>query len=171
MTGWYYNGRLVTCIEDLPKIVQNAYGFVYCITNETNGKKYIGQKKITSVRTSVISKNVYEREKRNGADNVFKTKNKKKSKKGSPVWIYKRRNLKESNWSSYCGSNKQLLEDIEKGHTIFKEIWDFAETSKKLTFLETEAQFMMQVLRKPKEYYNDNILGKFYSRELNIDDV
>jgi len=39
---WHYNG--VEFTEDL---ISKSFGFVYCITNLTNGRKYIGKKLFT----------------------------------------------------------------------------------------------------------------------------
>ena len=39
---WHYNG--VEFTEDL---IDKSFGFVYCITNLTNGRKYIGKKLFT----------------------------------------------------------------------------------------------------------------------------
>lgn len=41
---WYYKDSRVHSIQDLPSKAQQATGFVYLISNLTNGKKYIGKK-------------------------------------------------------------------------------------------------------------------------------
>ena len=95
---------------------------------------------------------------------VAKHKNKKKSKKGFPVWVYKGK--MESDWLKYTGSNAELQEDIKNGAIIEKHIWEFANCNKLLTFLEVEAQFKMDVIRDSKKFYNGNILGKFFPGDL-----
>lgn len=40
---WFYEGKEVTSIDDLPE----AYGFIYLIENLETGKKYIGRKFLT----------------------------------------------------------------------------------------------------------------------------
>jgi len=47
--NWKYNGKDFT--EDL---VGNNYGFVYQITNLTNGRKYIGKKFFYSAKTKQV---------------------------------------------------------------------------------------------------------------------
>ena len=47
--NWTYNGKDFT--EDL---VGNNYGFVYQITNLTNGRKYIGKKFFYSAKTKQV---------------------------------------------------------------------------------------------------------------------
>jgi len=39
---WHYNG-----IEFTEDLIDKSFGFVYCITNLTNGRKYIGKKLFT----------------------------------------------------------------------------------------------------------------------------
>jgi len=49
ITNWYFKGEIFT--EDM---IGNNYGFVYCIKNLTNGKKYIGKKFFYSSRTKQV---------------------------------------------------------------------------------------------------------------------
>jgi len=78
-----------------------------------------------------------------------------------------KRVTKESDWKTYYGSNKYLKEDIEKyGKEEFERyIIKLAPSKKLLTYYETQMQFMYQVLEKPELYYNDNILGKFFTKD------
>lgn len=156
---WTRDKRKITSVDQTPK---GAIGFIYCINDLTAGKSYIGKKNLFHWKVVGIKK--YNELKIQGAE-VARHKNKNKSKKGSPVWVYKAR--LESDWLMYNGSNKELLEAIEAGHTIEKEIWDFGFCDKELTFLELEAQIQMGVLREPDKFYNGNILGKFFPQDLN----
>ena len=36
-----------------------------------------------------------------------------------------------------------------------------------LTYFEIKYQMIYQVLEKPDEFFNDNILGKFFTKDLN----
>jgi hypothetical protein len=156
---WEYNGKEITTSESFS---EDTIGFIYCIYNLTNGKKYIGKKSIGAWK--VISEKTYNESKEKGLT-VAKHKNKSQSEKGAPVWVYKVR--VESSWVKYCGSNVELQQDIKKGDKISKVILYTANCTKQLTFLEMEAQIKMDVLRKPEEYYNQNILGKFWPNDLN----
>ena len=72
--------------------------------------------------------------------------------------------VKESNWLDYTGSNKDLNEDIKKGHKIKKEILIFVKTKKQLTYYEVKEQFKNSVLESD-DWYNGNILKRFYNTE------
>ena len=43
---WRYNGQVFDSID-----IRDYFGFVYCITNKTTGRKYIGRKYFWSFRT------------------------------------------------------------------------------------------------------------------------
>jgi len=157
MSSWTHKGEIVDDVSFFP---EGCIGFIYKVCDNT-GKCYIGQKSLFSTRNIVTSKSNYEKLKRDG-HTVKKTKNKKKSKKGSVVWDYRKVVVKESNWKSYQGSNKEM----KKLKGVSKEIIDFAFSKKQLTYLELKWMFHYNVLES-SDYYNDNILGKFYGRDIN----
>lgn len=119
---------------------EDYFGFVYLVTNLESGKKYIGKK-------------------------FFHHTKKLPPLKGAKR---KRTVTKESDWKSYYGSSKIIKEDISNlGKDKFKrEILRLCQGKKELTYWETKLQFAEGVLEKPDEYYNDNILGKFFTRDL-----
>ena len=120
--------------------VEDYFGFVYIITNLETNKKYIGKKFFHH------------------------------TKKLPPLKGMKRKRtvVKESDWKTYYGSSNILKEELNQhGKDKFKrEIIKLCTNKKELTYWETKLQFAYGVLEKPDEYYNDNILGKFFTRDL-----
>ena len=118
------------------EIPENPYGFIYIITNNSNGRMYVGKKQIL-------------------------TKLKRKPLKGK---INRRISIKETDWKTYTGSSKELNEDIKKfGIENFSiEILKFCENKSQMAYFEAKEQFDREVLIK-EEYYNGIInlrLGK-----------
>jgi len=82
----------------------------------------------------------------------------------------KRRQKLESDWKTYYGSCKPLLEDIKTiGQDSFKrEILSLHESKGQVNFSETKLQFQLNVLETldksgNKLYYNDNILSRYFT--------
>jgi len=123
---------------------EGDFGFVYKITNLTNAKIYIGKKQL-----------IFTRRKRLG----------KKEKALTPRKTYKTV-TKESDWRTYYGSNKVLLEDIRAGHDIKREILCSCKTKALLTYFETKYQFVESVIER--DTYNDSVLGKFYRKIFDV---
>ena len=75
--------------------------------------------------------------------------------------------VKESDWKTYYGSHKEILALIKdsKQEDLKREILTCTTTKKLLTYEETKALFLYEVLTKPDEYFNDNILGKFFRKD------
>jgi len=142
MNYWYYQQSPVTSIEQLP---EGATGFVYRITNTKTGKFYIGKKVLFFTRKKKISQRV------------------KKATKTRKTF---EQVIKESDWMDYYGSSKELLADIQQyGKDIFeREILEFCCNKKYLSYAELQWQIVHQVLKK--DSYNGNILGRFYSRDM-----
>ena len=121
MSQWTFDGTLV---EELP---EDCEGFVYLITNLTNGQKYVGKK---LARFKV-------------------TKPPLKGRKN------KRRSTKESDWRTYFGSSDHLNADVkELGEDKFtREILYYCQSRGMLSYLEAKEQFDRKVLLTD-EYYN-----------------
>ena len=49
-----------------------------------------------------------------------------------------------------------------------REILKIVPSKKLLTYFETKYQMIYQVLEKPDEFFNDNILGKFYTKDFDV---
>ena len=145
--SWTYNGEEITEYSQFPK---NTFGFIYRITHLPTEKSYIGKKVLIHNRKVKVTKKdllVYE-----GVQGRKPT---------------HKRVSKESDWKTYYGSNKLLKEDLEKypKEEFERHIIKLAPSKKLLTYYETQMQFMYQVLEKPELYYNDNILGKFFTKD------
>lgn len=139
-------------VEDLinnPDFNINEYiGYIYVTMHMPTGRKYIGKK------------------------NFFHTTNKKLGKKELaeiPVTRGKRPTkkqvVKESDWKTYYGSAAEIkvLPKEEMNRYVLK----LCKTKKELTYWETKILFQYNVLEDDC-YINDNILGKFYRKDLQI---
>ena len=60
---------------------------------------------------------------------------------------------------------KQLLLEGKKDE-FERTILKCVQTKKQLTYFEIKYQMLYQVLEKPDEFFNDNILGKFFTKDL-----
>jgi len=143
---WYENIRIkeFKTIEDFP---QDCFGFIYKITNNITNKFYIGKKSLYhNIKKKLTKKELAEQ---TGPGRKSTTK----------------RVQKESDWATYWGSNKEILEEIKtKGNLAFtREILKIVNTKKELTYWEVAYQCQYDVLLI--DSYNDNILGKFFKKD------
>tara|TARA_R110000796_G_scaffold31086_2_gene82668 strand:+ start:1364 stop:1807 length:444 start_codon:yes stop_codon:yes gene_type:complete len=127
-------------------VPSKAIGFIYMI-EFNNGDKYLGKK------------NLYSKRKR------------KFGKKEAALITDKRRKLyeivvKESNWRTYESSNPDVRQRIMNGECHTKTILSWAHTPKELTYLEIKCMFDRDVLNPKGKWLNDNVLGKFFKKEL-----
>ena len=148
--NWLYNKKEITDISQFPS---NTFGFVYkVITPE--GKKYIGKKVLYHNQKKKLTKAELAEQSGRGRKKSFRIVQ------------------KESDWKKYYGSNKHLKNQITEGEVTLenlqKQIIEIGFNKKHLTYLETKYLFQLEVLEKPDEYYNDNILGKFFTKDLDI---
>ena len=136
---WKYNGKVFIPPKDFSPEVM--YGFIYQITNTENNRKYIGKKFFWKMKTLPI------------------TKSRKR----------KKRLLVESDWRTYCGSSKYLVEDIEKiGLQKFdREILYIGTMKGELAYIEAKLQFENEVLLRD-DYYNGIINIRLGSNSVNI---
>lgn len=129
MTWLYQNAP----IESLP---DECIGFVYLITNNLSGKKYIGKKLAKFARTTYRTVRL-----KNGT--------KKKKKIRSKI---------DSDWREYYGSNDQLNADVKQLGTenFTREILYFCTSKAECSYIEAREQFSRRVLEST-DYYNGHI--------------
>ena len=137
--SWYYQN---TIVEALPEV---CIGFVYCITNNITGRKYIGKK------LSKFSKTTYK---------TVKLKNGTKKKKRIKSKI-------DSDWPEYYGSNDQLNKDVEQiGRENFhREIIYYCTSKAECSYIEAREQFSRRVLESD-DYYNGQIAVRVHGSHI-----
>ena len=143
---WLYENKVIEKLEDLP---ENTYGFVYMTTHKLTGISYIGKKSLFhNIKKKLTKKELAEQ---TGP-----------GRKSSTKTIQK-----ESDWKTYYGSAKPIVELIKDGkHSEFtREILQLVPNKKLLTYYECKYLFKYGVLENPLEYFNDNILGKFFRKD------
>jgi hypothetical protein len=128
--SWHYQGTLV---ETLP---EDCVGFVYLITNNVSGRKYIGKKLAKFSKTST---------------KTVKLKNGTKKKK-------KVRTKVDSDWQTYYGSSPELSKDVETLGTdnFIREILYYCKSKSECSYVEAREQFSRRVLEST-DYYNGHI--------------
>ena len=129
--SWLYKGTEIT---ELP---QDVVGFVYEITNNTNGRKYIVKKLARFKRSRPPLK---------GRKN-------------------KRRYNVDSDWREYYGSSDDLTIDVNKlGKDKFtREILFFCSSKAELSYVEAREQFARKVL-ETNDYYNGHIRVRVHGK-------
>ena len=127
---WLYENKQ---IDILP---EECVGFVYLITNNLTGRKYIGKK------LAKFSKTTYRTVK-------LKNGNKKRKKIRSKI---------DSDWQLYYGSSPELTKDIEQlGPGNFtREILYYCGSKSECSYIEAREQFSRRVLESD-DYYNGHI--------------
>jgi hypothetical protein len=143
---WLYQNKEVLSLEDLP---QDTYGFIYIVTHSPSGKSYIGKKSLFhNVKKKLTKKQLAEQTGR--------------GRKSTTEVIQK-----ESDWKTYYGSAKPILDLIKEGkqEEFTCEILQLVPNKKLLTYYECKYLFMLGVIEQQDGYFNDNILGKFFRKD------
>ena len=128
--SWLFESKT---IEALP---EDCVGFVYVITNNVTGRKYIGKKLAKFSRTTY---------------KTVKLKNGNKKRK-------KIRGKIESDWQTYYGSNEQLNQDVERlgAGNFTREILYYCRSKAECSYIEAREQFSRRVLESD-DWYNGHI--------------
>lgn len=127
---WFYQSQPIT------EIPAEFAGFVYMITNQLTGRRYIGKK------LSRFSKTTYKTE---------RLKNGKKRRR-------KIRSKVESDWQTYYGSSPELTKDIQQIGTenFTREILYYCRSKAECSYIEAREQFSRRVLESD-DWYNGHI--------------
>lgn len=145
---WIYQEQEINKLEDFGPVI--PFGFIYITTHTTTGMKYLGKK------------------------SLFHNTNKKLGKKeiaALPVAPGRKPTTKlvtkESDWLEYYGSAtiiKKLIKE-KKQNELSREIIHVIFNKKLLTYYENKYLFSYGVLETPGVWYNDNIQGRFHSKD------
>lgn len=126
-------------------------GYIYMTTNLETNRSYIGKK------------------------NFFHKNNVKLGKKelaALPVTRGRTKTtklvVKPSDWKTYYGSANEIKEDLKKypKDKFVRVILKLCKSKKELTYFECKYLFQYGVLEDSSRWVNDNILGKFYTKDL-----
>ena len=150
---WLYKNEVINSIGEMP---DDTYGFIYQVTHLPSSRKYIGKKVL-----------YFERNVRLGKKELQALKEERKAKGIGGRTPLKKKIIKESDWKTYYGSQTEIKDLVKNGkESDFKrEILKFVDNKKHLTYFECKYLFIYEVLENNKEFINDNILAKFYSRD------
>ena len=143
---WLYQDKIIEKIEDFPK---DTVGFVYLTTHIPSGKKYLGKKSLFyNIKKKLTKKELAEQ---SGPGRKPTTKTTKK----------------ESDWKTYYGSAKPIVELIKDGKQsdFTRDILQLAFDKKILTYLENKYLFTYEVLEHPEIWINDNIEGRYFTKD------
>jgi len=136
---WLYENSQ---ISELP---EDCVGFVYLITNNKTGRKYIGKK------LAKFSKTTYK---------VVRLKNGNKKRK-------RIRSKIDSDWQLYYGSNDQLNRDIQElgSDNFTREILFYCKSKAECSYIEAREQFNHRVLESD-DYYNGQIVCRIHGSHI-----
>ena len=131
---WYYNDEVFDPDEDFLK---SYVGFVYCLTNLTENKKYIGKKLFWASKILPVTK----------------------------TRLRRKRVKVESNWKNYYGSSQAVTHLVEGGIHFRRDIIHLCKTKGECSYYEAKEQFAQDVLLRD-DFYNDFIGCKIHSKHL-----
>lgn len=130
----------------------NEYeGYIYMTTILDTGRKYIGKKNFFHNTNVKLGKKELA--------NLPIARGKKPTKKLV---------TKESDWKTYYGSAQEIKDSVKQypKERIIRTLIRLCKSKKELTYYECKYLFDYNVLEPNSGFINDNILGKFYSKDL-----
>ena len=130
----------------------NEYeGYIYITTILDTGRKYIGKKNFFHNTNVKLGKKELA--------NLPTARGKKPTKK---------KVTKESDWKTYYGSAQEIKDSVKQypKERITRTLIRLCKSKKELTYYECKYLFDYNVLEPNSGFINDNILGKFYSKDL-----
>ncbi len=147
MSWTYKNNEMV----DITQFPENTYGFVYINRHIPTGKSYIGKKILQFTKKAKLGKKELL-----ALTGII-------GRRPSYKLI-----VKESDWKTYYGSQKDIKQILVEGKKdeFERTILKCVQSKKQLTYFEIKYQMLYEVLEKPDEFFNDNILGKFFTKDL-----
>jgi len=131
--------------------INNYEGYIYMTSFLDTDRRYIGKKNFFHNNNVKLGKKEL--------TNLPITRGKKPTKK---------KVTKESDWKTYYGSAQEVkdLLKVTPKDRIVRSILHICKTKKELTYYECKYLFQYGVLEQNDRYINDNILGKFYRKDL-----
>jgi len=147
MNNWLYENKEIISLDDFPT---DTFGYIYMVTHIPSGISYLGKKSLYhNVKRKLTKKELAEMPVTRGRKVLTE--------------VVK----KESDWKTYFGSAKPILALIKDGkqEEFTRQILQLVPNKKLLTYYECKYMFTHGVLENPNKWFNDNILGKFYSKD------
>jgi len=144
---WTYKNKPMEALSSFP---EGTFGFIYRVVHEPTGKTYIGKKVLFhQKKVKLTKKELLEYAHVAGRKPAYKLA------------------MNESDWKTYYGSAKPILELIKQGKQsdFDRKILHIVDNKKLLTYYECKYLFIHGVLENPDNWINDNILGKFYRKD------
>jgi hypothetical protein len=131
---WLYENQPVEALHE------ECVGFVYLITNNLTGRKYIGKKLAKFSKTT------------------YKTVNKKTAQRSGRRYAPRSDWKIDSDWREYYGSSPELTADVIKLGTenFTREILYYCNSKSECSYIEAREQFARRVLES-QDYYNGHI--------------
>ena len=155
---WIYQGRIMNDINDFPK---DTFGFIYEVYHKPTGYKYIGKKVL-----------FFERKKRLGKKALEELREERKQKGIGGRLPISQVIRKESDWKTYYGSHpeikKLVKESTDLREDFERKILEIVPSKKLLTYYECKYLFINEALEPHSNYFNDNLLGKFYRKDFDV---